>query len=139
MVNIQEKLNRIQKLADDLEAGRLKDADKQALVEALRKIADGEDPSQVLDVKAGRGERRSKASIDSQRKKALLRQYAMAWIAAATASEEDGGLGLTLDEAIELLGKVRSNPFGVSPDTLRKYWNNSPDLRKLEFILFRED
>jgi hypothetical protein len=139
MANIEEKLKRIQKLADDLQAGKLKDADKQALVEALRKIADGENPSQALDVQASRGERRSKASIDSKRNKALLRQHAMAWIAAATASEEDGGLGLTLDQAIDLLGRLRSNPFGVSPDTLRKYWNNSPDLRKLEFIMFRED
>lgn len=138
MANIDEKLERIEGLADDIESGRLQTQDQQFLVGALRKIAQGEDPLNALDIRAGRGERRSKISRDSQKKTRITRQLIMGWIAAAKASEEQGGLGLTLEQTIELFEQTGLSNMGLCSDTVRTYWNNSPSLRQLEFTLSGE-
>lgn len=135
MANIDEKLARIEALADNLESGCLQIEEQQFLVEALRSIADGEDPNKALDVKAGRGEKRSKISRDNLKRRKNNRQLILGWIAAARAPEELGGLGLTLEEAIELFENSGLSKLGFSPETVRTYWNNSPNQRKLEFTL----
>lgn len=138
MANIDKKLTRIEEIADDLETGNLQVEDKRFLVGALRKIADGDDPKDAFDVRAGRGERRSKISRDSQKKKRIKRELIMGWIAAAKAPEKQGGLGLTLEQAIELFEQTGLSNMGLSSDTVRTYWNNSPELRELEFTLSGE-
>ncbi len=107
----------------------LSEIDKAFLSEALVTIGSGGDPQEALGIKVKRGN----ASREKQQTLYVRDQFAMSWIAAAKASEEEGGLGLTLDAVIDLYEKECGDDyiFGVNGDTLRKYWNNRPDDRVL--------
>ena len=109
--------------------------DRTFLIAALSDIANGADANKALGVKAKRGERKSKESRNRQ----VTKKYAMAWIAAARLPEEDGGLGLTLEEACALVSdktlvsdKSLNGHFHLTEETLRSYRNKQPELRQVE-------
>ena len=107
----------------------LSEIDKTFLSEALVTIGSGGDPKEALGIKVKRGN----SPREKQQRRNNRDKLAMAWIAAAKASEEKGGLGLTLDAAIDLYEEESRDHymFGVNGDTLRKYWSNRPDDRVL--------
>ena len=112
---------------------QLSDEDREFLGNTLVAISNGDDASAALEIKPHRGE----GSYESQKNRDNRDKMALSWIAAAKAPESEGGLGLTLDAAIELLeySSATEKPFGLDADTIRKYWNNRPNQRTLEFKL----
>lgn len=133
-MKILERHHRLWKIGESLlNDEAISEEDRQFLGNALINIGYGADARDQLQTKPKRGERSFATSWERE----LRNRYALGWIAAAKASVEDGGLGLTLDEAIKLLEKSANgrNPFSIDPDTVRKYWNNRPDRRNVEFTL----
>ena len=110
----QARLRKISKdIANDLPLSK---KDKDFLCSALMQIASGEDAEIALDVKAKKGERKSK---HSQQTKIELKFF-LPWIASAIEPEEDGGFGYTVKEAISVAKRYFPNlPSEVS---LRRYW-----------------
>jgi hypothetical protein len=106
-------------------------SEKAFLINALNRIGAGEDATIVLGVKAARGERKTK----SEAGKLFVRQAAISWIAAAIKSKDEGGLGLTFDEAIEAAAEYRPGEanFGLTEDTLRHAVSHNPKSFKPEF------
>ena len=109
--------------------------DAKFLSDALRKIADGEDAKKTLGVNAKRGERTSKTEQNRIYESEIKKSSALAWIAAAKASEEERGLELTLEAAISMIGERDTNAFGLTEETLKTYWTSNPEKRGLKFKL----
>jgi len=130
-MTITDSQNRLRKISKTLKSKTtLSPIDRDFLSDALSAVADGNDANKALGVKAKRGERKSKKSRSRQ----VTKKHAMAWIAAARLTEEEGGLGLTLEEACALVSdKGLSGHFYLSEETLRSYWNKQPELRQVEF------
>ena len=129
--SLLDRHSRITKIGELMaESKPLTDEDRNFLSEALISIGAGADPQKCLDIKVTRGG----TPLKTQRKNYQRDKFALAWLAAAMASDEDEGLALTLDGAIDLLHL--SNPeqvFGITEDTIRKYWNNRPSDRGVVF------
>jgi hypothetical protein len=136
-MTIQDRQNRLRNIAIALRSGDLTTEDTDFLSGALIRIADGEDAKTVLNIKAKRGERSSKSSHEAQKNSEKRRIFALGWIAKAKAPEVKGGLGLTLEEAIGLLGEnsIVGKRFGLTEETLKTYWSQNPDLQNLEMNL----
>ena len=143
-MTIVEKQNRLRAIATDLKAGSLTAEDKDFLCGALFRIADGEDAKTALDVKGKKGVRSSKASHEAQRISSLKTRFALGFIKAAMEPVIDvddrlcvqkGGLGLTLEEAIGLIGEFGLFSFSLTEETLKTYWRKHPELQNLEIHL----
>lgn len=99
-MSVTEGQRRLRDIAQNLEDNTpLSEVDKHFLIEALKRIAFGENAELALNVRAKRGERKGQA--DQLRK--FNDQFIFTWIHAATMSEEDGGLGLTVKEAASII------------------------------------
>jgi len=121
-MSIRNRQERLRKLAEQIAIGApLDEKEKEFLSTALIAIANGEDAEIALDVKAKRGERKSKAMSDSE----LHREVALAWMATATLPESQGGLGLSVKEAAAFIKSRVSNL--ASEDSLKRYWNEIKD------------
>jgi hypothetical protein len=122
-----ERIAKIGKLI--AETKPLSEIDKAFLSEALVTIGSNGDPEAALGIKVKRGN----SPREKQQRRNNRDKLAMAWIAAAKLSEKEGGLGLTLDAAIDLYEKESRDHyiFGFNGDTFRKYWKNRPDGRVL--------
>ena len=121
-MSIRNRQERLRKLAEQIAIGApLDEKEKEFLSTALIAIANGEDAEIALDVKAKRGERKSKAMSDSE----LHRKVALAWMATATLPESQGGLGLSVKEAAAFIKSRVSNL--ASEDSLKRYWNEIKD------------
>jgi len=121
-MSIRDRQGRLRNLAVQIAIDApLDEEDKEFLSTALIAIANGEDAEIALDVKAKRGERKSKAMSDSE----LHREVALAWMATATLPESQGGLGLTVKDAAALI-KSRISHL-ASEDSLKRYWNDIKD------------
>jgi hypothetical protein len=119
---------RLRIIADDLENGRpLHPKTLDFLVEALWKIGKGADANEALQVKAKRGERKT----EKEKARRLRMMLALSWIASVIRTPEEGGDGMTLEEAIADAAEYRSGEtsFGLSEDSLRTYWSQYPELR----------
>ncbi len=131
-MTIRVRQKRIRAIAERLQESHiLPSAERDFLVNALRQIAEGEDANKSLDVIAKRGERKRNAAAEISQK--MRKQLAMAWIAAARLSENEGGFGYTLDEACAVIGENKS--FGLTENVLQKYWNKTPSMRQVTFKL----
>ena len=53
----------------------------------------------------------------------------------AMQSIQDGGLGMTLDEAAGIIGENQLYAFGFTEETIKSYWSKNPKLRIAEFHL----
>jgi hypothetical protein len=132
VANAQKRLLSIAKSLADNKA--LPDIDRVFISEALIKIAQGDDAKAALNVKPKRGERVGKAHQDKLKRKII----AMSWIAAATSPLDEGGLGLSIEEAIGRIGDDCEYPadekaFGLTAHTLSTYWSKNPELREAVF------
>ena len=129
-MSIRNGQRRLRNIAQNLEGNMpLSEADKNFLIDALHKIASGENAEVALNVKAKRGERKGKA--DQQRK--YNDQFMFSWIHAATKSENDGGLGLTIKEAVSII--KQNFPNLPSEETLiRQYSSAKKDLGNIFYI-----
>jgi hypothetical protein len=123
---LEQRLYGLRKIADDMENGiELSAEERKFLCDALKRIGKGEDANIVLGVNAKRGQRKTKESAD----KALKMHFALSWIALAIQPIEEGGQGLTLDDAADTASKY----FNLGDETLLTYWRNHPELRKPSF------
>tara|TARA_B100000780_G_C21107833_1_gene447479 strand:+ start:1385 stop:1783 length:399 start_codon:yes stop_codon:yes gene_type:complete len=119
---------KLRKLAKHLhQGGELSVDDRDFLVSSLLSISDGEDAETALGVKARRGERKSKQAKDTKR----VLEFVYGWLASAIAPEKEGGLGLTLKDAVpKLKAEWRQLP---SEKTLLRYWNDRKDTQERDF------
>lgn len=135
-MSIRDGQKRLREISNILKNNQsLPEEDKQFLIIALTQIADGMDANQALNVKARRGERKSKIAQDKKYTSEILKRCALSWIATAKTSEEDGGLGLTLEDAIGRIGENGFHAFGFTEETLKTYWNKHSDLQERGFNL----
>ena len=95
------------------------------LVDALWRIGSGEDATEVLGTKAKRGERRSVGEAVKSDRKA----FAVSFVAAAIRPKEDGGLGISLDDAFVKAGEF----LRLGEETVRTYLHDHPELRSPSF------
>lgn len=123
--------HRVRVIAELLKAGiPLPDHLKLFIIDALRRIADGEDPDNVLGTKPGRGERRTVKAREARLKMTM----ALSWIAAQMQPPPEGR-GWTLDEAIIRAAEYRPGEgnFGLSEETIRHIATHNSKLRKPNF------
>jgi hypothetical protein len=117
---------RLRNIAVDLlDGAALSSDDRNFLVGAFWGIGKGDDANVMLGVKAKRGERKTPEQLAKRDKI----RFALSWIAAAIRPAENGGLGMSLDEAIASVAKKKRGKFilGLSGDTLRTYWKSHPE------------
>ena len=119
---------RLKKIAGQISDNtQLNPEDKDFLVNALHAIADGQKAEVAMNVKAKRGERRSK--FHQSRKYNDPFMYGL--IASAILPENDGGLGMTLKDAVTMVKRE----FPDLPDeaSIRRIWNNVKDSDPRDF------
>ena len=120
---------RLKSLAAQITEGTaLKEPDRNFLTAALYKISSGEDAEAALGVKAQKGERKGQHAQDSK----VRRDVVNGWLAIAIAHEKEGGLGLTLKDAVSLMKAEMSDL--PSEGALRRYWN---DVRGTQGEIFK--
>jgi hypothetical protein len=128
-MSVRKGQARLKKLAVQINGGAaLNEVDRDFLATALQEIASGVDAESALGVKAQKGERKGQHALDSK----VRRDVVNGWLAIAIAHEKEGGLGLTLKDAVSLIkAKMSDLP---SEDTLRRYWN---EVRKTQGEIFK--
>lgn len=131
-MTVIEGQQRLIAIADSIKAGiKLNVVEAIFLSAALYKIVEGEDPKHALNIKPKRGERTSKAYQQRLKNGELMKTFALSWLATATLPENEGGYGLSIEEALwEIDGA-----FGFTYETLRTYVSKYPELKKVEFNL----
>ena len=140
-MSVIERRKRLIEIAECIKAGAsLSDADAAFLSDALIKIAEGKEPKAALDIKAKRGERISKDYQDKVKQGELMKSFALGWLATAIAPEEEGGLGLSNEVAIGMIGELSpvfkdTKAFGFTEETLKTYWAQNPDKHERTFKL----
>ena len=129
-MSVRKGQARLRKIATQISSDTpLSDEDQIFLMTALRTIADGGDADTALDVKAKKGERKSQYA----RNTAFNKQLFFGWIKVAIAAESDGGLGLSLKDAVQ---KARLGwPSLPSEETLIRQWNDVRKEQQEEFII----
>ncbi len=110
--DLENNLIRLRRISNDLHRNTLGDEDRGWLSEAIYKIYQGEDPYEIFELQAGKGQRR-----DNTHSKHTL-DLAMHFVAGLR--DKELGADKTLKEAIEIAAKY----FGFEVDTLTRYWNN---------------
>ena len=128
-MSVREGQKRLKNIAKSLSNGqKLSDLDNQFLINALKNISDGLDAETELGVKALKGERKSRQTRVAKINGELLN----GWIAVAITPETEGGLGLTLKDAVS---KVKAEwPNLPVEESIRRKWN---DVRKIQEIEFK--
>ncbi len=118
-MSVRKGQARLRKIATHISSDApLSDEDQAFLVTALQTIANGEDAETALGVKAKKGERKSHYARNTEFSKQLI----FGWIATAIAPETDGGLGLSLKDAVS---KVVKDWSGLpSQESLLRQWND---------------
>ncbi len=123
------------------------DEDLKFIAKALLAAGEGMDANEALGIKAQRGERGSKQSRQRAENSDLRQRFALGWIAAARLPKSLGGLGLTLEKAIQEIGEnhlsssqlSHNEPlFGFKESTLGTYWGKHKALRFPIFSLSAE-
>ena len=127
-MSVREGQKRLKNIAKSLSNGqKLSDLDNQFLINALKNISDGRDAETELGVKALKGERKSRQTRVAKINSELLN----GWIAVAITPETEGGLGLTLKDAVS---KVKAEwPNLPVEESIRRKWNNVRKIQEIEF------
>ena len=121
-MSVRKGQARLLKIAKLLESKSPIPADHRAfLATALKEISDGGDAEAALEVKAKRGERKSKHARDAK----YTLHFIYGWIAAAILPpDEDGlGLGLSVNEACIKISEITFHQLRLSSKTIRRYWD----------------
>ena len=128
-MSVREGQKRLRNIAKTLSNDqKLSDLDNQFLINALKRISDGHDAEIELGVQALKGERKSRQTRLAKINGELLN----GWIAVAITPETEGGLGLTLKDAVS---KVKAEwPSLPVEESIRRKWN---DVRKIQEIEFK--
>ena len=128
-MSVREGQKRLRNIAKTLSNDqKLSDLDNQFLINALKNISDGLDAETEPGVKALKGERKSRQTRVAKINSELLN----GWIALAITPETEGGLGLTLKDAVS---KVKAEwPNLPVEESIRRKWN---DVRKIQEIKFK--
>ena len=117
-MSVRKGQARLRKIATHISSDApLSDEDQAFLVTALQTIANGEDAETALGVKAKKGERKSRHIMNTEFNKQLF----FGWIATAIAPESEGGLGLSLKDAVSKASK--DWPSLPSEESLLRQWN----------------
>ena len=117
-MSVRKGQARLRKIATHISSDApLSDEDQAFLVTALQTIANGEDAETALGVKAKKGERKSHYARNTEFNKQLF----FGWIATAIAPESEGGLGLSLKDAVSKAAK--NWPSLPSEESLLRQWN----------------
>jgi hypothetical protein len=111
--DLEKNLIRLRRISNDLFRNSLGDAEREWLSKAIYKIYQGDDPYEVFEIEAGRGQRRENTHRNH------LVDLAM-HLAAGLHDKQFGG-GKTLQESIE----IAADTFGLEVDTLKRYWNDN--------------
>ena len=128
-MSVRKGQARLRKIATQISSDApLSDEDQAFLVTALQTIANGEDAETALGVKAKKGERKSRHIMNTEFNKQLF----FGWIATAIAPESEGGLGLSLKDAVSKASK--DWPSLPSEESLLRQWN---DVRKNQGRTFK--
>ena len=128
-MSVRKGQARLRKIATHISSDApLSDEDLTFLVTALQTIANGEDAETALGVKAKKGERKSRHIMNTEFNKQLF----FGWIATAIAPESEGGLGLSLKDAVSKASK--DWPSLPSEESLLRQWN---DVRKNQGRTFK--
>ena len=106
----------------------LSDDDKNFLVGALLKIADGNDAEVALNVKAKKGERKSK----NTQNRVFLKEPINAAIKCLIDPVDEGGHGMSLKEAVVWI-KTRWTKVLPSEETMLRNWNDVRKTQKRDF------
>jgi len=135
-MNILDRHRRLRDIGQALLQGNpISGEDRLFLSNALIKIGNGSDAADELDTKprAEEGER----SYETARKKDIRDKLMYAWLEAAMAPEEEGGLGLTRKKAIKRLKNTEAGRinFPISEETINSYLTRYPEKRNLEFTI----
>lgn len=118
-MSVRTSQARLKKLAAQINGGvALSKSDRDFLTTALQNIASGMDAEHALGVKAQKGERKGKYALDSKVRRYLVN----GWMATALAPKQEGGLGLTIKDAVSLIKPKMSDL--PSEGSLRRYWND---------------
>ena len=136
--SLLDRHRRITKIGELMaESKPLTDEDRKFLSEALISIGAGADPQESLDIKVKSGGRPYKKLAAMANRDRVVLGLVAALMAPCDDDWENGrGLGLTLDEVINKLSEEKVfEIFGITEDTIRKYWNNRPDDRNLRINL----
>ena len=119
-MSVRKGQARLRKIATQISSDApLSDEDQAFLATALPNREEGGDADTALGVKAKKGERKSHYARNTEFNKQLF----FGWIKVAIAAESDGGLGLSLKDAVQ---KARLGwPSLPSEETLIRQWNDS--------------
>ena len=112
-------LYHLRRIAMGLEiGGTLSEADRVFIVRAFKAIGTGADPKEALGIKGARGQRVAESPNA---------KLAMTYIATLIAPVEDGGRGMSVDEAIADAAEPDESgfSFGLTEETLRYYWTHN--------------
>lgn len=121
---LELSMYRARRIAADIEDKTLTEPDQSFLIQALRRIGEGEDANTVFQTRAGRGQKKSLKS----RQKAERLTFILPWISSVIRPHPDGR-GLDLEDAFS----EAAEEFGLSEDSLRTYWFDYPMLREPSF------
>ncbi len=108
--DLEKNLIRLRRISNDLYRNTLSDEDRKWLSQAIFKIYEGIDPYLVLEITAGRGQRRENTHQNHNIDLALH--------LVACLIDTDLGGGKTQTEAIE----IAATHFGFKAETLSRYW-----------------
>lgn len=124
-MSVSKNQNQLRRMATALkDGGQLPTQDATCLADALLRIANGSDANKVFGVASKPGKRKGhKAQVSDTNK-----QLALAWIAVAHAPVDQGGLGMTLEEACAVAEDTGA--FGLTAAVIKKYWNENPEMRR---------
>ena len=123
-MSLRQGQSRLLKIANLLEKNSaLPDNHRIFLAGALKKISEGANADTALDVKAKRGERKSKHVRDTK----YTLHFVYGWIAAAILPpDKDGlGLGLLVNEACIKISVITFHQLRLNPQTIRRYWDKN--------------
>ena len=119
--DLEKNLIRLRRISNDLSRNSLGDEEREWLSKAIYKIYQGDDPYEIFEIEAGRGQRRENTHRNHV--------VDLATHLVAGLHDKQLGGGKTLQESIE----IAANTFGLEVDTLKRYWNDSQnkDLRSV--------
>ena len=119
---------RLKKIANQISQDKqLSPEDKEFLVKALIEISNGGDAETALAVKFKKGERKSRQTRVAKINRTLVH----GWLATAIALESEGGLGLTLRDAVSLIKEEMPNL--PSEQSILRKWNDVRKIQKRDF------
>ena len=121
-MSVRESQARLKKIAEQITTGaRFDPDDRDFLAKALYDISNGDDADVALNVKARRGER--KGPVHRSRQYNDVFMYGL--IASAIAPEHDGGLGMTVKDAVSMI--KQEFPNLPAEESIRRMWSKIKD------------